>query len=39
MKNREYDMKAIEKAKQVEGQTKGFWDKYFGGGSSSGGAG
>lgn len=29
-------MKALEKAKQVEKQTEGFWDWLFGGGRSSG---
>jgi len=29
-------MKALEKAKQVEGQTEGFWEWLFGGGRSAG---
>ena len=30
-------MKALEKAKQVERQTEGFWDWLFGGGFRNGG--
>lgn len=32
-------MKALEKAKQVEEQTKSFWDWFFGGGRNGAGNG